>query len=95
MDIFNGSQVYQDYFPKLINAAAIDFLYDKKTDIKIDESELKYRTLETLDMIDELEKNKFKGAGLGEEELFENNLVTGFRLNYEGKLIHQTVMNKN
>lgn len=94
MDIFNGSQVYQDYFPKLINAAAIDSLYDKKTDIKIDESELKYRTLETLDMIDELEKNKFKGADLGEEERFENNLVTGFRLNYEGKLIHQTVMSK-
>jgi hypothetical protein len=77
-----------------LTTSEIDSLYDKKTDIKIDESELKYRTLETLDMIDELEKNKFKGADLGEEERFENNLVTGFRLNYEGKLIHQTVMSK-
>ncbi len=93
LDLFNSSLVYRDYFYKIVKGAAFDYSFGKQKDRKIDENELKYKTLDMLDKIEALEKHRFKGAGVGYEDRFESDETTGFQLLYENNLIHMAAMN--
>ena len=93
MDLFNSSKVYQDYFHKILKGAAMEFSHSMKSDKKIDESEIKYKTLDIMDKIEAIETKTFKGVGIGTDERFEAEKLTGFQLVYENKLIHLAAMN--
>ena len=92
LDLFNSSIVYRDYFYKIVKGAAFDYSSGKKKEQKVDENELKYKTLDMLDKIETLEKHRFKGAGVGYEDRFESDETTGFQLLYENNLIHMAAM---
>jgi len=93
LDLFNSSIIYKDYFYKIVKGVAFDYSYGKKKDKQVDKNELKYKTLDMLDMIDTFEKHRFKGVGVGYEERFESDKLTGFQLMYENNLIHMAAMN--
>lgn len=94
LDLFNSSKVYKEYFPKILKGAAMQFSYLKEPTKKVDEAELKYRFLETMDKIETLERNSFNGVGVGTEERFESDKLNGFQLMFENKIIHLTAMNR-
>lgn len=94
LDLFNSSSVYKEYFYKVIGGAAWEVLNKKQKVNEINESELKYKTLEAIDKIEVCEKMKFNGVGVGYEERFENDDFNGFQLMFENKVIHLTAMNK-
>lgn len=95
LDLFNREDVYKEYFPKILKGAAMQFLNIKTPSKKIDESELKYKLLVTIDQIEGLEKSAFDGVGIGTEERFQAEKLNGFALMFDKKLIHLTAMQKN
>lgn len=95
LDLFNREVVFQEYFPKILKGAAMQFLNIKAPTKKIDESELKYKLLETMDKIEGLQKATFKGVGVGTEDRFQDEKLNGFALMFDKKLIHLTAMQKN
>ncbi|PKL82441.1 MAG: hypothetical protein CVV24_10110 [Ignavibacteriae bacterium HGW-Ignavibacteriae-3] len=95
LDLFNSSEVYKEYFPKIIKGIIWELTGKWHTAEDTKESEFKYRTLEMIDKIESQEKNKFKGAGVGEEERFDDQALSGFKLNYQNKLIHLAAFKSN
>ena len=95
LDLFNSSKVYQDYFGKIIKGAFFEINHHKKTTNEINESELKYKTLEVIDKIETLEKNTFNGVGVGIEKRFETKEFVGLELMFNDLLIHQSVIKIN
>lgn len=95
LDLFNSSKVYRDYFSKIIKGAFFELGYGNKSKKKIDESEIKYKTLEILDKTEGFEKNVFKGAGAGEEKRFQSKDLIGLELVYDNYLIHQSIIKVN
>lgn len=92
LDLFNSSVVYRDYFGKIIKGALFELNYEKKSKKKVDESEIKYKTLDILDKTEEFEKNIFNGAGVGEEKRFQSQELIGLELMYDNFLIHQSII---
>lgn len=91
VDIFNRTDVHVHYFPKLVRGAAFEAGVSKTKGV-VSEAEAKFRAVDLLDRIEELELETFPGVGVGSERRFQFPGVTGFRLDYEGKLIHMAAL---
>jgi hypothetical protein len=87
-DIFGRKDVYLEYFPKLLRAAAFDAASTKSARKKLTEPEAKYRTLELLDTVEELQREERPAVGVGLDRRFESPAVTGFELVYDRHLVH-------
>ncbi len=87
VESFNSSEIYAEYFPKLIRAAMmdIDYVDDEQG---IDEqgaiSELEYFA----ESVKDLSFEKHKAVAAGDEKRFRNEKLSCFELNYEGNQIH-------
>lgn len=95
IDIFNRTDVYEEYFPKLINSAVVEFNFTEEETKEIGFDEVKYKTLEFFDKIKELDCEEYNGVGVGTEKRFKSKEITGFELEYDSHLIHLTAMNLN
>lgn len=94
MDVFNRSGVLKEYFPKLIQGVALDLsASDEKTSMAKGEPE--YRTLGLLDEIELVEKQTYEAVGLGVEKRFEMPLASGLVLEYESRMIHLALLQKD
>jgi hypothetical protein len=91
VDIFNRTDVHVHYFPKLVRGAAFEAGVSKTKGV-VSEAEAKFRAVDLLDRIEELELETFPGVGVGGEQRFQFPGVNGFRLDYEGKLIHMAAL---
>jgi hypothetical protein len=91
VDIFNRMDVHVHYFPKLVRGAAFEAGVSKTKGV-VSEAEAKFRAVDLLDRIEELELETFPGVGVGSERRFQLPGVNGFRLDYEGKLIHMAAL---
>ncbi len=87
VDVFNRTDIFQEYFPKMIKGIALD-AYGTKANVEISEAEASFKTLDLLDRLETTEKEEHQGVGAGQEKRFSNNQHTGFELNYNGNLIH-------
>ncbi len=87
VDVFNRTDIYQEYFPKMIKGIALD-VYNTKPSGEIPEAEASYKTLDLLDRLETIESEVHQGVGVGNEKRFSNKELTGFELNYNGNLIH-------
>lgn len=92
IDIFNKSEIYQEYFPLLTRGAALE-AYKIKGEGISSEAEAKYKTMEFLDNFDNLKFEEHTGVGVGIEKRFETEKLTGFKLNYNSSTIHLTAFN--
>jgi hypothetical protein len=93
VDVFNRTDIYQEYFPKILRSTAMEIshLKDKKNDLE--EVEALYKTQSTFDLLEKIEKTKHSGVAAGEETRFDSEDLTGFELHFKKQLIHLTALN--
>lgn len=93
IDVFNRTDIYQEYFPKILRSAAmeISLLKDKANDIT--EAEAVFKTVSLFDTLEKVEYTEHPGVGAGKEKRFDNDDLTGFELNFKNDLIHLTALN--
>jgi hypothetical protein len=92
-DLFNRTDILQEYFPKLIKSAAMELSYMRKKKNPLDEAEAFYKTLTMFDSIGNMVVSVYKGMGVGDEKRFSDNKLTGLKLEYGKHLIHLTALN--
>ncbi|AFH49312.1 Hypothetical protein IALB_1604 [Ignavibacterium album JCM 16511] len=93
IDLFNRTDIYQEYFPKRLRSAATEVFNLREKENTITEVEAKFKTL---NLFDELEKQKFTlhdGVGIGKEKRYDNNNFVAMELSYNNHLIHFTLLN--
>ena len=93
VDVFNRTDIYQEYFPKILRSTAmeISMMKDKINDIT--EAEALYKTQETFDLLEKIEHTNHKAVAAGEESRFDAEELTGFELYFRNQLIHLTALN--
>lgn len=93
IDLFNRTDIYQEYFPKRLRSAATEVFNLKDKENTITESEANFKTL---NLFDEIEKQKFTlhdGVGVGKEKRYDNDKFVAMELSYNNHLIHFTLLN--
>jgi hypothetical protein len=93
IDIFNRTDIYQEYFPKRIRSAATEVMHLAEKHNDITEAEAKFKTL---NLFDKLEKIKFlisDGVGIGKEKHWDNDKLVAMELRHLEHLIHFTLLN--
>lgn len=93
VDIFNKTEIYQEYFPKILKSTAMEIsqLEDKPNDIT--EAEAAFKTASLFDSLEKIEYTEHRGVGAGQEKRFDTDELTGFELNFKNNLIHLTALN--
>ncbi len=93
IDLFNRTDIYAEYFPKIVKSAALESFGLEVKEKELTEAEAKFKTVSFLDKFEEMEFETHSGVALGEEKRFESDELTGFELNYNKHLIHLTALN--
>ncbi|MEI7813037.1 MAG: DUF6569 family protein [Ignavibacteria bacterium] len=94
-EVFGRTDIYDEYFPKLLKGAALEAFELKSDSNDLKEAEASYKAVTFLDKFDNIEFDEHKGAGVGIEKRFSTAEITGFELNYNNNLIHLTSLNRN
>jgi hypothetical protein len=92
-DIFNRTDIYSEYFTKILRSAAIEVSHLEDKDNKLTEAEASYKTLTLFDSLESINCTLHKGVALGEEKRFDTEELTGFELKYKNHSIHLTALN--
>ncbi len=93
VEIFNRTDIYQEYFPKRIRGAATEVFNLKEKENKITEAEAKFKTLNLFDQLETIESSIHNGVGIGTERRWDSDKVVAMELKYLEHLIHFTVLN--
>ncbi len=88
VDLFNRTDIYSEYFNKILRSVAIETIKLTKMDNRLERAEANYKTLSLLDNIETIECKEYPGIGVGRERRFENEKLTGFQLDFNDVLIH-------
>ena len=93
LEIFNRTDIYDEYFTKLLKSAAFEAINLTESENTLNEAEAFYKTNEFIDRITGLNYERHKGVGAGVEKRFDLNDMTGFELEYENNMIHFVALN--
>jgi hypothetical protein len=93
VEVFNRTDIFTDYFPKMLKSSAMEASRMKSSKDKISDAEAFYKTISFLDLVEKTEKTVHKGVGVGEEMRFSTDEFSGFDLKYSAKSIHFTALN--
>ncbi len=93
IDLFNRTDIYQEYYPRILRSAAMEVaaLADKTNEIT--EAEAKYKTDVLFDKLEKMKYTVHHGAGAGKEKRFEGDDLTGFELSFKSSLVHLALLN--
>jgi hypothetical protein len=93
VEIFNRTNVYREYFHKLLKATAMEIFYMNKDESKMQKDD----ALDILNMeINKLEKakfNDFPGLAAGTERRYDSEEFSCHSLSYNDKQIHFSFLN--
>jgi hypothetical protein len=92
-DLFNRSEIYKEYFQKILRSSAMEMVLLKEKKNTLTEAEAIYKTLSLFDTIAAAESSSHPGTGVGEEKRFETKEITGFSLEFNSHIIHLTALN--
>jgi len=94
VDLFHRRDIFAEYFPRLLRAAAFEaqLIPDQKT--ATPEAEAKYRSTEFLEGIEDADSEEFPGVGAGKEKRFSHQSLDGFHLVHGGHTIHLAAFRK-
>jgi hypothetical protein len=95
LEIFNRTDIYDEYFTKLLKSAAFEAINLTGKENTLTEAEAKYKTNEFIDRITGLNYEMHQGVGAGLEKRFDLDDMTGFGLEYQNNLIHFVALNLN
>ncbi len=87
VESFNSSDIYEEYFPKLIRAAMMDMDYVEDGS-GIDEQSAISELENFAESLKQLSFEKHKAIAAGDERRFRNEELSCFELNYDGNQIH-------
>jgi len=93
IDVFNSTDIYQEYFPKILRSTAMEISQLKEKENDLEEVEAIYKTQSTFDLLEKIEHTKHPGVAAGEENRFDSENLTGFELKFRNDLIHLTALN--
>ena len=93
LEIFNRTDIYDEYFTKLLKSAAFEAINLTESENTLNEAEAFYKTNEFIDRITGLNYERHKGVGAGVEKRFDVDEMTGFELEYENNMIHFVALN--
>jgi len=93
IEIFNRTDIYKDYFNKLLKGAYFEAFMLKPAEHKLTEAEAIYKTSDFLDKTETLTYEEHPGVGVGIERRFNSEDMTGLELNYENNQIHFASLN--
>lgn len=92
LDIFNRTDIFAEYFPRLLKGCAME-VFGLKGKSEMSEAEANFKTLSFIDQFDNLAFNEHAGVGVGTEKRFHSEDLTGFELVYNSNMIHLTALN--
>jgi hypothetical protein len=93
IEIFNRTDIYDEYFPKILKGAAFDTYNLLKVPNQLTEDEARKKTNIFFEHMDFLTPEVHNGVGCGIEKRFSKDEITGFELNFQDHLIHLTLLN--
>lgn len=93
VDLFNRTDIYREYYPKILRSTAMEVFALKDKQNNITEAEAKYKTLDLFDNLEKINYTKHNGVGVGDEKRYNSNKLTGLELTYKNHLIHLTLLN--
>ena len=92
LDVFNRTDIMNEYFSKLLKGVAMDVYGMKSEAGEMTEAEASFKALDFMDALELLERKAHPGVGLGTENRFNSETVSGFELNYNQELVHLTAL---
>jgi hypothetical protein len=92
IDLFNRTDIYQEYFPKILRSTAMEVFHLKDKENLITEAEAIFKTVDLFDNLEKIEHKIHPGVGVGKEKRFDSEKLTGFELDYQNHLIHLTLL---
>lgn len=92
IDVFNRTDIYKEYFLKILKSAAMEVFFLEDKENEINEAEAYYKTVDIFDNLPQLKFTVHSGVGVGEEKRFDSEKLTGFELDYQNHLIHLTLL---
>lgn len=92
IDLFNRTDIYQEYFPKILRSTAMEVFHLKDKENLITEAEAIFKTVDLFDNLEKTEHKIHPGVGVGKEKRFDTEKLTGFELDYQNHLIHLTLL---
>ncbi len=95
IDVFNRTDIYSEYFEKILKSVAFEIFSLKEKDEKISEAEAKFKTQDFFDTLENTDKKEFDSVGVGSEFRYQTDSFTGFYLQYKEHLIHLTGLSLN
>ncbi len=93
IDLFNRTDIYREYYPRILRSTAMEVSALKDKVNEITEAEAGYKTADLFDNLEKMDYTVHPGAGIGTERRFDGNNLTGFELSYRGSLIHLALLN--
>lgn len=93
IDIFNKTDIYQEYFPKRLRGIALEVFNLKDKENTMTEAEANYKTLSLFDELEKLKYTEHDGVGIGKEKRYDNDKFVALELRYLQHLIHFTLLN--
>jgi hypothetical protein len=94
LDVFNRSDVFKEYFPKLIKGALMEFNSSSNSVNILTRDTASVLLISLIDKIKYMKQDLHRSVGAGMEKRFEDNSLTGFELIYDEKMIHFTALSK-
>ena len=92
IDIFNRSDIFAEYFPRILKGCAMEVL-GLKGESNISEAEGNYKTIDFIEKFESREFNEYAGVGVGTEKRYRSEELTGFELSFNSNMIHLTALN--
>jgi len=93
VDLFNRTDVYQEYYPKILRSTAMEVSHLTDKGNEITDAEAAFKTVNLFDNLEKIEYTVHPGVGVGDEKRFDSPELTGFELNFKNHLIHLTLLN--
>ncbi len=93
IDLFNRTDIFQEYYPKRLRSAATEVFNLKEKENSITEAEAKFKTLNLFDQLETMESSLHNGVGVGTEKRWDSDNIVAMELKYMEHLIHFTLLN--
>ncbi|NWF51102.1 MAG: hypothetical protein HXY49_11245 [Ignavibacteriaceae bacterium] len=93
IDIFNRTDIFAKYFPKLLKGVALDAFHLPESRYQFSQQTAEDEVLSFFRKYNDLKFETFPGVGVGEEKRFETPESVGSELTYDGNMIHLSALN--
>jgi len=92
IDVFNRTDIYREYFPKILRSSAIEIFQLDDSARNLAEADAISRTESLFGELAKAPFSEHPGVGEGNEKRYDNDEFTGFELSFGDKMVHLTLL---